>query len=189
MRSSDPLLQFGAKILGLREKRRNLAHDLCGGVGVVSVRCPCTDVAKLPPYGPFRSQQAPLIAGACKFGEGHPCGVFRRRQNLLQIPPEHFMTELIGELEALDQPVAQLLVLRLGSVPRQPFAQSLHGIAERRNIERHRASLPQHPEKSRNSRLPLASHEKWRERRLINTAANKGNRKEQEAARWRPPQP
>src|SRR5439155_21105597 len=50
------------------------------------------------------------------------------------------MTELIRELEALDQPVADLLVRRLALATGEALAKAPHGIAERGRIEFHRSA-------------------------------------------------
>jgi hypothetical protein len=47
------------------------------------------------------------------------------------------MAELIGELEALDQPVANLLVGRLALATEEPLAKASHSIAERGGVELH----------------------------------------------------
>ena len=41
------------------------------------------------------------------------------------------MAELIGELEALDQPVAKLLVRRLALMTREALTKAPHGVAKR----------------------------------------------------------
>ena len=48
------------------------------------------------------------------------------------------MAEFVGELEPLDQAVAQLLIVRLAAMPFQPFAQPRHRVHERADIERWR---------------------------------------------------
>jgi len=51
------------------------------------------------------------------------------------------VTEFISELEALDQPVAELFVRRLTLVTGEPFAQALYSIAEGDWVELHSARL------------------------------------------------
>ena len=50
------------------------------------------------------------------------------------------MAELVGELEAPNESVTNLLVLRLALVPKEDFTKALHGIAKRCNVELHRRS-------------------------------------------------
>src|SRR5438874_10717236 len=47
------------------------------------------------------------------------------------------MAQLIGELEALDQSVAYLLILRLPLMTKQTLTEPLHRLAERGRVERH----------------------------------------------------
>ena len=51
------------------------------------------------------------------------------------------MAELIGELEALYQPVANLLVRRLALGTGEALAKAPHSIAERGGVELHRTPL------------------------------------------------
>jgi hypothetical protein len=46
--------------------------------------------------------------------------------------------QLIGELEALDQPVANLFVRRLALVAGEALAKTPYGVAERGGVELHR---------------------------------------------------
>jgi hypothetical protein len=53
------------------------------------------------------------------------------------------VAQLIGELEALDQAIAQLLIGWLAQMARETLAQAVNGIAERCDV--HGISLPHRP--------------------------------------------
>ena len=106
-------------------------------LGVVCVRRSRANIAEMPPRRPLSAKQALRIAGADQLREGHPCDLLRGWRAFLQIAPQRFMAQLVGEFEALDQPVAQLLVLRLGSVARKRFPQPGGRVGERGEVQRH----------------------------------------------------
>jgi len=62
------------------------------------------------------------VSGPDQIGKGHPLDFIGRGRGLLEIPSKHLVAELIGELEALDQPVANLLVRRLALATAEPLA-------------------------------------------------------------------
>src|SRR5690242_6654998 len=96
--------------------------------------------AKPPPDRPVAPQQALSIRGPDEIGKRRPLNVVGRSRGFFEIPFEHFVTELIGEREALDQPVANLLIRRLALVAGEALAKAPHRAAERGGVELHRRS-------------------------------------------------
>jgi len=135
--SSEPPLQLGAEVLGLLEKRRDRGDNLGCYADIVSVSGPGAHFAKAPPSRPIASQQSLGISGPDQICEGHPVDFVGRRCDFFEIPPEHFMAEFIGELEALDQSLPNLLIARFPLVAGEAFTKALHGVAERGGIELH----------------------------------------------------
>ena len=135
--SSEPPLQLGAEVLGLLEKRGDRGDDLRCYADIVSVSGPGAHFAKAPPSRPIASQQSLGVSGPDQIGKGHPIDFVGRRCDFFEIPPEHFMAEFIGELEALDQSLPNLLIARFPLVAGEAFTKALHGVAERGGIELH----------------------------------------------------
>src|ERR1700746_1408783 len=99
-------------------------------------------LAKAPPNRPVAPQQALGICGPDQIRKGHPLNVGGRRRALLEITSQHLMGKLIGDLEPLDQPVANLVVRRLALIAGDAFAEAPHSIAERGGIELHSPAVP-----------------------------------------------
>src|SRR5207249_2904921 len=78
------------------------------------------------PDGPVPPQQALSASGPDQIGKGHPLDFVGRSRAFLEIPPEHLVAELIGELEALDEPIADLLVPRLTLATGEGLAKAPH---------------------------------------------------------------
>jgi hypothetical protein len=109
-------------VLGLSQKRRNAVRNLSGNVGVIRVARFGAGVAIPMPGRPIAKQQPLLVSRADQILEGHPIYLVRRRSALPDEAPKHTMAQFIGELEPLDESIAQLVVPRLAPMASQTFA-------------------------------------------------------------------
>src|SRR5437667_1725166 len=111
--SSEPPLQFGVEVLGFFQERRNRGGDLRSDLVIVSMARAGAHFAKASPSRPVAPQQALSVAGPDQIGKRHPLDFVGGSRDYLEVPTEHPVAELIGELESLYRPVAKLLVRRL----------------------------------------------------------------------------
>src|SRR5271157_870194 len=140
--SREPPLEFGVKVLGFFQECRDRGGDLRRRFDIVSVACPSAHLPKAPPSRPGAPQQALSVSGADQIGKGQTINFVGRSRGFLEIPSQHLVAKLIGEFEALDQPVAKLLIRRLVLGPGETLAKAPHRIAERGDVELHRWASP-----------------------------------------------
>ena len=93
-----------------RQELRDGGNDRKRRFRIVGMAGAGAQVAEAPPDGPVRAQQAPRIAGADQVGEGEGFDFVRIGRGVLQATLEGAVGKFIGELEALDQTVADLFV-------------------------------------------------------------------------------
>src|ERR1700730_40222 len=98
-------------------------------------------LAEPPPNRPVAPQQALSISGPDQIGKRHPVDFVRRSRGFLEITFEHLVGQLIGELEALDQFIADLLVSRLALVTLEALAKPPYGVAQGCGVKAHPALL------------------------------------------------
>jgi hypothetical protein len=77
------------------------------------------------------------VSGPDQIGNGHPLDFVGRSRGFLEITPKHLVAELVSELEALDQPVPNLLVRSLPLVAGEALAKTPHSIAKRGDVQLH----------------------------------------------------
>src|SRR6202011_5751318 len=127
--------------LGFFQKPRDRRGDLRSHLGIVSMARAGAHLAKPPPRRPVVPQQALSVSGPDQIGKRHPVDFVWRSRGFLEITFEHLVGQLIGELEALDQPIADLLVSRLALVTLEALAKPPYGVAQRCDVKAHRALL------------------------------------------------
>ena len=87
--------------------------------------------------GPVAKQQPLFVSRPDKLLKRHLIVCLRRGRDVSEEASEHPMAELISELEALDQAVAELIIRGFPSMTLKPFAKARNGICQRADVEFH----------------------------------------------------
>src|SRR5487761_1135120 len=123
------------EVFGLLEKCRNCRDDKGGYGAIIGMARARSHFAKTAPIGPAAAQQPLSRSSADKIGERHALDPLRGGCNFFEIAPEHSVAELIGDLEALDQPVAYLLIHRLALMSNEALTKPARRVAKRGRVE------------------------------------------------------
>jgi hypothetical protein len=97
---------------------------------VVGVAGLGSQFAEPPPGGPGTAQQTLLVAGTDQIVEVRRIELQGVCRTLFELSLEHSVGQLIGEFEALDQPVTNLGVGRVAQMADQPLAEPIHRLGQ-----------------------------------------------------------
>ena len=88
-----------------------------------------------PPVRPASQQQILLVGGADQVLEAHPVDLLGRGGGGLQEALQRLVTDFVGELEALDQAVADLLVMDVLPITGQTRFQAGDGLLQEGKVD------------------------------------------------------